>query len=59
MTTPTHRRNPAVFEALKLAKLLEIYTIKKVCNEKNFSRKNTEDSCLWNCKTNQKIAIQI
>lgn len=39
MTTPTHRRNPAVFEALKLAKLLEIYTIKKVCNEKNFSKK--------------------
>lgn len=39
MTTPTYKRNPAVFEALKLAKLLEIYTIKKVCNEKNFSKK--------------------
>ncbi len=39
MTTPAHKRHPAKLNPLKLAKSLEIYTIKKVCNEKYFSKK--------------------
>lgn len=39
MTTPTYKRHPAKLDALKLAKILETYTIKKVCNDKYFSKK--------------------
>lgn len=39
MSTPVHRRHPARMDALKLAKQLEIYTIKKSYNDKYFSKK--------------------
>lgn len=39
MTTPCQNRHPAKLMALKQAKMLELYTIKKVCNEKAFSKK--------------------
>ena len=39
MSTPVHRRHPAKMDALKLAKQLEIYTIKKSYNDKYFSKK--------------------
>ena len=39
MSVPTHKRNIAKREALKQAKMLEQYTIKKVCSYKNFWKK--------------------
>lgn len=39
MSTPVHRRHPAKRDALKYAKQLEMYTIKKSFNEKHFSKK--------------------
>lgn len=39
MSTPEFKRYPAKMDVLKKAKLLELYTIKKVCNEKHFSKK--------------------
>ena len=39
MSTPVHRRHPAKRDALKYAKQLEMYTIKKAFNENHFSKK--------------------
>jgi len=39
MSTPGYMRKPATLQALKDAKLVEEYTIKKVCNDKCFSKK--------------------
>ncbi len=39
MSTPEFKRHPAKMIALKKAKQLEEYTIRKVCNEKHFSKK--------------------
>jgi len=39
MSTPLHKRRPAKLEALKAAKELEIYTIKKLSNEEHFKKK--------------------
>lgn len=39
MSTPNYKRTPAKMDMLKKTKALEMYTIKKVCNEKHFSKK--------------------